>query len=367
MNGLLVTVQGERFDHLLIHSVLPYSDWEWGIVALSESLVALMTGFQSAVRELGHVPNVHQTDNTTAATHNLKAMCEEGRRAESGRIYNEDYLALLEHFGVQPRTTHLDASNENGDIEAANGALKRAVEQHLLLRGSRDFESVEVYESFLQEIMRRRNELRARRVAEETAVMRVLTVDPLPEMREYRPKVSGSGTIRLLSNVYSVPSGLKGRQVVARVYQWHIEVFYSSKNVLTVPRLIGKRRSHINYRHVIDTLLRKPGGFRHYRYREHMFPTPVFREAWEALDSRLSPRRADIAYLKVLKLAASHLEADVEAALRLILESGERWDDDTVQELVRPTVPPAPEIERGDVDLRDYDKLMDTEGERDAA
>jgi hypothetical protein len=367
MNVLRVTIRGEPFPHELIHSALPYSNWEWGSVAQSESLVALTRGFQSAVTELGHVPKVHQTDNTTAATHNLKVIAADGERAESGRVYNDGYLALLEHYGVMPRTTHLDSPDENGDIEAAHGALKRAVEQHLLLRGSRDFESIEEYESFLRDIMRRRNELRADRVAKELEVMRPLSVHALPEMREYRLRVSESGTIRVLGNVYSVPSGLKKRQVAVRVYEWHIDVYFGSRRVQRMPRLLGKKRSDINYRHIIDTLLRKPGGFRRYRYREQMFPTPVFREAWEVLAGRMSPRRADLAYLKILKLAANNLETDVELALKLALKSGERWDDDTIVGLVRPTLPSAPHIDCGEVDLAEYDSLMRGGGDRDAA
>jgi hypothetical protein len=367
MNKLKVTIQGAEFEHLLIHCVLPYSNWEWGTVAQSESLVAIMGGFQSALRELGHVPKLHQTDNMTAATHSLKAIADDAERAESGRVYNVDYLALLQHHGVQPRTTHLDSPDENGDIEAANGALKRALEQYLVLRGSRDFESLEAYEHFLHEVMRRRNLLRAERLADELAAMKELKTEPLPEMREYRPKVSGSGTIRVLQNVYSVPSGLKGRQVKAHVFEWYIAVYFGSRLVQQMPRLIGKKRSNINYRHVLPTLLRKPGGFRRYRFREDLFPTPVFRQAWEALDARKSPRRADIAYLKILKLAADHLETDVEVALKLVLETDECWDDEAIAELVHTPQSAVPHIDCGQVDLSEYDKLMDREGERDAA
>jgi hypothetical protein len=367
MKELRVTIQGEAFEHMLIHTVLPYSNWEWGVVAQSESLVALTRGFQSAVRQLGHVPKVHQTDNTTAATHNLKVISADAELAESGRMYNAEYLALLEHYGVKPRTTHLGACDENGDVEAANGAFKRAVEQHLLLRGSRDFDSIEPYELYLHEIMRRRNELRADRLTEDLAAMKELTVKSLPEMREYRPRVSGGSTIRVLGNAYSVPSGLKGRVVVARVYEWHIDVYFASRRVQQMPRLIGKKRSYINYRHIIDTLLRKPGGLRGYRYHEHMFPTPVFREAWEVLDARMSPRRADITYVKILKLAADHLETDVDLALKLVLETDERWDDQTIAALVQPPLPAAPHIECGTVDLSEYDALIHKEGKRDAA
>jgi len=361
MNDLGVTMRGEPLEHLLIHSVLAYSNWEWGTIAQSESLLAITGAFQEAVRELGHVPQIHQTDNTTAATHDLRIMSEDADRTDSGRIYNADYRALLDHYGVEPRTTHLNSPDENGDIEAANGAFGRAVKQHLLLRGNRDFESREEYEQWLQAIMRKRNALRSDRLAEELAIMKPLEANLLPAMREYRPRVSRNGTILVLENAYSVPSGLKRREVIARVYEWHIDVYFGSRLVQTMQRVTGKRQGRINYRHVIDTLLKKPGGFRKYRYREHLFPRPAFRTAWEALDARMSPRRADLAYLRILKLAADNLESDVELALKLVLESGERWDHETIAALVQPSTPPAPQVEQPAVELRTYDQLLTME------
>ena len=367
LNNLNVTIQGAAFEHMLIHSVLPYSNWEWGVVAQSESFVALTRGFQCAVTQLGHVPEVHQTDNTTAATHDLRSMGDPQRRAESGRVYNTDYLGLLEHYGVEPRTTHRDSPDENGDIEAANGALARALEQHLLLRGSRDFESIERYEGYVQDVMQKRNQLRQHRLHEELAVMRPLAATPLLAMREYRPRVSRSGTIRVLNNGYSVPSGLVGRKVVARVFEWHIEVHFAGRLILQMPRLTGRKQTHVDYRHIIDTLLRKPGGFRRYLHREQMFPQPVFREAWEHLDARTSPRRADLIYLRILKLAADYLETDVALALQMLLDGDDAWDDEIIAALVKPEAPPVPNVDRPDVDLDEYDALLDMRVEEAAA
>jgi transposase InsO family protein len=151
MNKLGITLGGQPFPHLLIHSVLTYSNWEWGRVAQSESLLAIRLGLQSALVKLGYIPKIHQTDNTTAATHQLGPAAQGKTLRERG--FNEEYLQLLAHYGIEPRTIHVGSPNENGDIEASNGALKRAVRQHLLLRGSCDFESLEAYEAFLEQII----------------------------------------------------------------------------------------------------------------------------------------------------------------------------------------------------------------------
>jgi len=359
MSELGITIQGEEFPHLLIHSVLPYSNWSWGRVAQSESLLAIRLGVQSTLAKLGHVPKIHQTDNTTAATHKLGPGAKDKNLEERG--FNEEYLQLMEHLGMEAQTIHIKRPDENGDIEAANGALKKAVKQHLLLRGSSDFESLEAYEQFLSEIMDKRNAQRSERLAEEMAVMKPLTAKPWPEMPELRPRVNRAGVIRVNNNGYSVPSGLRGKQVVVRVYEWKIEVWYANQCVETLPRLTGIKKYHINYRHVIDSLLRKPGGFRNYRHRDDLFPRLVFRQAWDALKEYLSPRKADLAYLRILKLAAKGFEGDVANVLADLLASKERWDDQTVSELVQPPQGEIPTLEPGIVNLTNYDQLLGQE------
>jgi hypothetical protein len=202
------------------------------------------------------------------------------------------------------------------------------------------------------------------------AVMRPLDVKPWPQMRELRSRVNRAGIVRVQGNGSpalaggardSVPSGLRGKQVTVRVYEWQIKVWYTNQCVETMPRLTGTKRYHINYRHVIDTLLRKPGGFRNYRYREELFPSAVFRQAWEALNQHLSPRRADIAYLRILKLAAGGLESDVAATLQALLCSKKGWDDQTVAEQVQPQLPVPPGLTQHNVNLSEYDRLLTRE------
>jgi len=360
MNDLKVTIVQEEFDHLLMHSVLPYSNWEWGRVVQSESLLSIRLGLQSTLIKLGYVPKAHQTDNSTAATHNLSPTARE--KSPDGRGFNEEYLQLLAHYGMEVRTTHVASPNENGDVESSNGGVKRAVEQHLLLRGSRDFESIAVYEKFLFGIMEKRNAGRQEKLSEELSVMKPLTVDPWPQMRELNVRVGTNGLLRVGSNGYTVPSGLKGKRVNVRVYEWQIEVWYANQCVESMPRLRGVQRYNINYRHVIDSLLRKPGGFRNYRYRDDLFPQAVFRQAWEALERHLPPRKADLAYLRILKQAALGLEADVTQALTLLLATRTIWDDDTVAELVQPTVRPIiPGLIPQAVNLSVYDQLLQRE------
>jgi hypothetical protein len=360
MNSLGITLQGEPFEHLVIHSVLPYSNWEWGRVVQSESLLAIRLGLQSTLVKLEHVPQIHQTDNTTAATHNLGPTQRDKSPEERG--FNAEYLQLLAYFGMEARTIHVNSPNENGDIESSNGGFKRAVVQYLLLRGSRDFEGLEAYEAFLWGIMEKRNAGRQKKLDEELAVMKPLTVEPWPHLRELNIRVGSNGILRVCNNGYTVPSGLKGKRVTVKVFEWQIEVWYANQRVETLPRQTGVQHYRINYRHVIDTLLRKPGGFRNYRYRDDLFPQAVFRQAWEALQERFSPRKADLAYLRILKLAAGGLETDVATALEILLTSGKGWDDQTVAALVvQPAQLAIPHMEANPVNLTEYDQFLSQE------
>lgn len=365
LDHLGVTISGAAFPHVLVHSVLPYSNWEWGRIAQSESFLAVRLGLQSALARLAHVPQVHQTDNSSAATHRL-GVADRGQ-AQGSRGYNAEYLELVQHFGLQPRTIHLRSPNENGDVEASNGTLQRAMEQQLLLRGSRDFLNVAAYEQFLMQLFSRRNAGRTARLAEELAVMRPLTVQPMPDRRELRVRVSATGLIRVLAHSYSLPSGLVGKLVTVLVGEWELTVWYGGRCWETLPRLVARGAHHVQYRHVIDTLLRKPGGFRDYRYRDDLFPSAVFRLAWEALCARLPPRRADLAYLRLLKLAAETLEVDVAAVLATLLAGTDHWDDASVVAQVRPRLDQPPAISTGAVDLAGYDALLQGSGATEAS
>lgn len=353
MNTLGIMIAGEPFGHIFIHSVLVYSNWEWGRIAQSESFLALEHGLKSTLQELGHVPAVHQTDQSTAATHQLRQAGETGHWR-----YNEAYAGLMAELGMEPRTTHVRSPDENGDIEAVNGSFKRAVEQALLLRGSRDFPNEAEYEVFLEGLLRRRNKGRQVRLDEELAVMRPLTGPLRPAVRVGPAHVSRDGTIRFLNRTYSVPSSLVGQTVMVHAGERELAIYYDNACIEQMPRLTGQKRHTIQYRHVIDSLLKKPGGFRDYRYRDDLFPSLVFRQAWDALCARLSARRADLAYLRILKLAAMTLETDVAAVLDSLLAGDEAWDDETVKVRLQPAIGTVPDVVLGPVSLADYDQLL---------
>ncbi len=346
-----ITILGEPHNPLLCHVVLPYSNWEWLTVCLSESIAAIKRGVQSAVYQLGRVAIWHQTDNSTAATHNV-------RDGGTHRPFNQEYQAVMDHLGMKPRTIEVGKSNQNGDVEALNGACRRRLKQHLLVRDNRDFESVEAFEIWAQSVATKANGLRGVRLAEELAAMKPISVKRLPEYSVLDVLVTGWSTIRVKHNAYSVPSRLIGEWVRVRVYDRVLEVRHGGLHQLTIDRLQGRNGHCINYRHIIWSLVQKPGAFALYRYREDLFPSLVFRKAYDAFTGAGPSRQTDLEYLRVLHLAASTVEADVEAALERLLAAGVLVDADQVKREVAPGKTAIPQLAEPVVDLSGYDELL---------
>lgn len=353
-----IRIGGEPYSHMLCHVALPYSNWSFATPCRSESIPALKEGIQAALFRLGRVPEYHQTDNSTAATHNLPS----GKRE-----FNDEYLALMKHLGMKPRTIGVGESHQNGDVEALNGSLKRCLGQHLLLRGSRDFESREEYRQWLESILDQRNRLREKRLAEELAVMRPLPARRLPSYSVVTPRVGPGSTLRAKEATYSVPPRLVGERVRVHAFDDRMEFYYGGALQLTTPRVRGKGGYYIQYRHVVEELVRKPGAFRRYRYFDALFPTKVFRRAFEVLDHSCSQWRANVQYLRVLRLAAQTMEEDVETALRELLAAGVLPDFEAVVARVAPRKPEIPEIEVPEVKLDDYDALLEGDADDEVA
>jgi hypothetical protein len=356
---LAITIAGQLFVHMLCVFTLPYSNWRWATVCMSESIAALRKGVQRALFQLGRVPTYHQTDNSTAATHRIpdgkSVIAEDGKRP-----FNEDYLAMMRHFGLTPRTTEVGEKEQNGDAEASNRVIKRTLEQALLLRGSRDFESVDAWQWFIDEVARKGNRARGRRVAEDLAAMRELDVDKLPEFVEDDVLVSEWSTVRVKYCSYSVPSRLIGEWVKVRIFEDRIVVRYAGKDELDCERLRGRNLRRIDYRHVIWSLVRKPGGFARYIYREEMFPSVVFRRAYDAIQTPHHGVKGDLEYLRILHHAATSMEADVEAALSMLLTEGKPVTVNAVKALMTTSSAriEVPELVPQPVDLSAYDALI---------
>ena len=352
---LRVSIQGELLDHLFCHCVLPYSNWQWATRCISESFLSLVSGLQAALGQLGKCPLCLGTDNTSAATHELESMT--GRP----RGYNSDYLELCTHYELTPLTINVACPHEHGDVESQNRHLKRRLEQHLILRGSREFASLEEYDRFVLGVVQAANAKRQKRLAQELACMRALPVGRLAEYREYEPVVSSHSLIRVRKHTYSVPSRLIGHTLRVELHEAELKVYLGRDFLFCLPRLRGDRGALVDFRHVIGPLLRKPGAFIHYRHREALYPSTVFRAAYDRLVADHGERPGVIEYLQVLKLAAEQNVEKVESALQAHLAFRGKWRAMQVRAAVVPTEPKLIELPGLTPSLAAYDVLLEGE------
>lgn len=346
-NELKVTICGTEFPHMVFHFMLPFSRWEFVWICFTESFETLTTGYGRAVRELGFVAPEHRTDNLAAAV-------PIGER----NVFQKRWEDFLDHFGVTPSANNPTRSHENGSVEKSHHLFKHAIDQRLRLRGSRDFPNVEEYEKFLRTAVLERNRQRQERLNEE-----IQFLDPLPEADWYEPEeffstVTAWSTIGVGGAVYSVPSRFIGQRLRIIADYQSVRVYYGRHLVLSAPRKQSGERC-INYRHLIFHLLRKPGAFRNYQYREELFPRKVFRQAYDEL-LRNDEARADKEYLLILNQAALGNEDAVSKALSRILERESLPTGEAVkQHCEQPKS--IPMVEVNEASLHEYDALLNFE------
>jgi hypothetical protein len=354
MKALGVTIQGQPFDHLIYHFVLTYSNWETGTICFSESFESLSGGLQNALWELGGVPDRHRTDRLTAAV----------QTPDNPEEFTQRYRALLNHYGLQGHKTQPERPNENGDVEQRHYRLKKALEQSLMLRGSSNFVSRQDYAAFLSKLFAQLNAGRVDRFNEELKVLGRLPPMRLESFKRLRVRVGPSSTIRVNHNVYSVDSRLIREKIDVRLHVEHLEIWYAQQRIETIPRLRGEGKDRIQYRHIIDWLVRKPGAFENYRYRDALFPTHRFRMAYDWL-KRSHPSRSAKEYLGILHLAAKESESAVDYALRTLIESEQPITIEAVEAILGSLerIPSPTQITIPEVDLGAYDALLNIKEE----
>jgi Mu transposase-like protein len=355
MTTLGVTIGGRSFEHLVYHFVLTYSNWEAFTICYSESFESLSEGLQNALWELGGVPQRHRTDCLSAAVANTSNLDEFTRR----------YQGLLAHYDLLAEKTNPNSGNENGDVEQRHHRFKRAVDQALMLRGSCDFADVQTYGQFLKALTKQLNRGRQSRFAEELKVIRSLPPVRVEAVKRLEARVDCGSLIHVDRNAYSVNSRLIGQNVEVRLYVGHLEVWYAQKKVEELPRLRGRNQHRVNYRHVIDWLVRKPGAFADYRYQADLFPSSLFRVAYDQLKSQYVGS-ADKQYLKILELAARENQSLVEAAIGRLCDLAQAMSFEAVealvlcgQKLAAPTT-----VRVDEVDLSAYDQLLEGQAAR---
>jgi transposase InsO family protein len=284
LKGVDITIRGEVLDHRLYHFRLAYSGWcHVRVVLGGESYPALAEGLTEALERLGGVPAEHRTDSLSAAFKNLDAQAQAD--------VTERYAALCAHYGMQGSRNNRGRGHENGSIESPHGHLKRRIRQRLALRGSADFDSLEDYRGFIDEVAMSINRRNAKRINAERAALLPLPCRRGVDYTETVVRVTSSSTITLRHELYSVPARLIGERLRVHVFDDRLVLFHGGRELMRLARVRpgpdGKRRRSIDYRHVIGWLARKPRALAGLAFRDELLPGPAWRTLYQRLHGQL--------------------------------------------------------------------------------
>ncbi|HDO7821928.1 TPA: IS21 family transposase [Legionella pneumophila] len=309
LKGITVTIQGKRLRHLLYHFRVIYSGWSYMKVILGgESYTALAEGLQNALWCLGGAPKVHRTDSLSAAFKNFSSDDKDDQ--------TQRYHDFCTHYGMTPTRNNRGVSHENGGIESPHGHLKRRIKQAFLLRGSYDFDSVEAYQCWIEQVVSQHNRRNAKTVDIEKLALQPLPTYKTADYTVLPAKVSSSSTMRVRGALYTVPSRLKGASLLVHLYHDSLSCYLGGALVAKLHRVYSpaknQRARNIDYRHVIDSLVKKPMAFFNSQLRDDILPNAQYRQIWQTLASRMTPHDASRLIVGILHLAAS---ADCETAL----------------------------------------------------
>ncbi|HEY4547309.1 MAG TPA: IS21 family transposase [Pedomonas sp.] len=365
MNGLEVRIAGQPLDHLLYHFRLAYSGFEHAHVVLGgESFVALAEGLQNALWFLGGAPLYHRSDSLSAAFRNLDADARED--------LTRRYADLCSHYQMTPTRNNKGLAHENGAIESPHGHLKKAIHDALLLRGIRDFDDLDAYRGFIDEIVSRRNARHGKRIDAERAVLQ-----PLPGMRtsdfeEVVVRVSRCGGFTLRKVFYTVPSRLIGHRLRVRLYDDRLDVFIGATPLMTLPRgrahVGGKHDQVVDYRHVIHSLRKKPMALLQLVYRDKLFPRQEYRRAFEALVDQLSEKQACKITVELLALAHDRgCERELAERLGALLDAGQLPDIVALRTAFAPDPARLPSVSVRLASLQGYEALIEAHPLEDVA
>ena len=355
-----VTIKRAPFDHLMYHFRLPYSGYEYAHVVLGgESFVALSTGLQDALWDLGGVPRYHRTDSLASAYKNLNIQTKE----DLTRRYEE----FCADYGMQPTRNNRGQAHENGSIESAHGHFHRAVRSALKFRGSRDFRDLASYRQFIAEIVARRNHRKAKAIAKERKYLQRLPDQSSANYELVYAKVTSSSAITVRKVFYTVPSQLIGEQLRVRIYDDRLECYLGERYLFPLPR--GRRGAGnslgyvIDYRHIIHSLRVKPGALLNLSYRSQLFPCSAYRDIFElALMRFADPRQACRLAVDLLSLAHERCcERELAVVLAEHVVRGQLPNIIALRERFHTKLAAVPSIEIETPKLSSYDRLLGTQ------
>jgi hypothetical protein len=223
---------------------------------------------------------------------------------------------------------------------------------------------VSAYQQFIEQEVAKLNARCSVKFAEEQQHLQALPQYHYADYEELTVRVTCFSSINVRAVIYSVPSRLIGLKLTLHLYHDRLVGFLGSQQVLTLERLhvpgsnaIRRARS-IDYRHLVESLRRKPRAFLNCTWQQDLLPNDEWRDLWSRLRCGGDLDECARVMVEALYIAAVQ---DQEVAVATYLDEQLRQNTLTLVGLqqhfeIAPTTTPIVQVQQHD--LSSYDQFL---------
>ncbi len=328
---------------------------------------AFLEGHELGFEYFGGVFRLLRYDNLASA---VKKILRGHQRQETER-----FIAFRSHWGFESEFCTVARGNEKGGVEAEGGYFRR---NHLVPVPKADSLD-ELNQKLLEWCRQDEGRMvggRSSSIGESMNREREYLLPLVPEGFDlagiYFPQVNAKGTVKVLTNFYSVPVSA-GLEVQAKVYPAHVEIWHQGGCIARHERCFGRFDQVLDLEHYLEVLLKKPGALAGSRaldqWRSKGRWAEVYDELWRILRERQGKQDGTRSMVEILLIGKEHgwkpLQEAVEEALRLgcfdvsavrLLAQSSGVDGQRVAETVE--IGTLSRYDRPQPGLEEYDRLL---------
>lgn len=238
------------------------------------------------------------------------------------RTFNEQFLAMMNHFLIEPVACTPASGWEKGQVERQVKTLRKRIFEPTL-----SFESIDELNNYLAErcpiLMDEFKHPEDKTITVSQALNKEqVTLVPVQPYHWYKAKLVRVNRLSLVSyenHRYSVPCTLVNKKVTLQVYAERIKIIYKDECVAVHPRSFNKNQASYNPWHYLKALERKPGALRNGEPFLNWKLPEVIKQLQQHL---LSKPKGDKAMVELLNLIAEYGEDVGITAASIALEEG---------------------------------------------
>lgn len=300
-----------------------------------ETQQAFLEGHVGALQFFDGAFETIRYDNLRSAV----AKVLKGRR----RVESDRFVALRSHYLFSSEFTRRgkEGAHEKGGVEGEVGRFRR---NHLVpVPEAADLAELNARlaaacTNDLGRTIAGRRETVGKALGREVPLLRSLPAEPFDSAETARPRVDSKALVTVRQNRYSVPVGLVGLRVAARIGAREITLHHEGRLLARHERLAGRGETSAQLDHYLELLAKKPGAMARSlalrQDRERGEWPECFDSLWEKTAKRVGASEAARQMVDVAMLCRELGLKKVETAVRGALAAG-AYDGRAVAVLAR--------------------------------